>query len=112
MTDRQEQLLEELLAWTRFANRQSLIDELRTIADPKHLAALELTDGSRTQTDVAKASGLAQSTVSNLWLKWRRLGLVMERSGKVIHLARPTDMGFEVEKGNGLSKSSKPTADG
>lgn len=54
MSERQEELLEEILAWTRFSNRSDFIKALKDIlADPKHLLAFELTDGSRTQTEVA-----------------------------------------------------------
>ena len=109
MSERQEELLEEILAWTRFSNRSDFIKALKDIlADPKHLLAFELTDGSRTQTEVAKESGLSQPRVSTLWAKWRRLGLLMERSGRTVHLARPSDLGIEPRPGgSGSSKADE-----
>jgi CRP-like cAMP-binding protein len=93
--DRQLELLEELVAWTKFAQLNALIAVWRTVlADDKHLIAYELTDGSKTQRDVAESSGLSQPTISSLWQKWRRNGLARELpSGKVRHLARPSDFG-------------------
>lgn len=93
--DRQLELLEELVAWTKFAQLNALIAVWRTVlADDKHLMAYELTDGARTQSEVARSSGLSQPTVSGLWQKWRRTGLARELpGGKIRHLARPSDFG-------------------
>lgn len=96
MTRPADETLEELLAWTKFAFRQQLVGELRTVlSDPKHLAAYEASDGTRTQADIAKAAGISQPTVSALWGKWRRLGLVRDVDGKVLHLVRPSDVGLD-----------------
>ena len=89
------ELLEELVAWARFANRQALITLLdQVLRDDQHLIAFELTDGRR-QQEVAEATGLAQPTISGLWQRWRRLGIAQDRGGRVFHLARPTDLGME-----------------
>jgi CRP-like cAMP-binding protein len=91
-----DETLEELLAWTKFAHRRQLVDELREVlSDPKHLAAFEASDGTRTQGEIAKAAGISQPTVSSLWGKWRRLGLVRDVDGKAAHLVRPSDLGLE-----------------
>jgi hypothetical protein len=94
--DRMVELMEELVAWTKFAHQEALITVWRkVIVDEKHLVAYELTDGTRTQRDVAEASGLSQPTISALWQKWRRTGLARELpGGKVRHLARPSDFGI------------------
>lgn len=96
MTERGDAILEELLAWTRFAYRQQLVDALEAaLRNPKHFQAYELTDGTRTQGQVAQDAGVTQQTVSNLWTKWRRMGLVTERGGRVCHLQRPSDVGLQ-----------------
>jgi len=88
-------LLIELVAWTRFANLDRLTKALEGILrDPKHLAAYEATDGSRSQTQVAQVSGLSQPSVSALWGRWRRLALVVETDGRPRHLIRPSDLGI------------------
>jgi hypothetical protein len=95
----QEGLLRELLAWTRFANRGAFVSTLRNVlAEPRHLLAYELSDGKSGQTSIAKACGLSQPTVSGLWSKWRRLGLVMDEEGRARHLIRPSDLGIEIPK--------------
>ncbi len=94
--DRMVELVEELVAWTKFANQEALITVWRKVlSDEKHLVAYELTDGTRTQREVAEGSGLSQPTISSLWQGWRRTGLARELSGgKVRHLARPSDFGM------------------
>lgn len=93
--ERQVALLEELLAYTRFMARDALEQTLRSIVkDERHRIALELTDGTRSQSQVGSEAGLAQSAISDLWKKWRRLGLVRERDGRHQHLVRPSDLGF------------------
>jgi DNA-binding transcriptional regulator LsrR (DeoR family) len=96
MTRPADETLEELLAWTKFAFRQQLVDELRKqLSDPKHLAAYEASDGTQSQTEISKVANISQPTVSGLWNKWRRLGLVREVDGRVMHLVRPSDVGLE-----------------
>jgi hypothetical protein len=94
--DRQTSLLEELVAWTRFAHREALVRALdHVLADERHLRAYELTDGTRTQSEVATEAGLSQPSVSGLWQKWRRLGLAHDQGGKTVQLVRPSDIGIE-----------------
>lgn len=102
MTDKENEelvdLLAELLVWTRFANLDRLLSTLRTVlADPRHAKAYELTDGKRSQVEVAKLSGLSQPAVSGLWARWRRLGIVEDRQSRPRHLVRPSDFGLAPE---------------
>lgn len=88
-------LLEELVAWTRFAGRSAFAEALRPVLEnQKQLRAYELSDGVRTQAQVAKDAGLSQPRVSALWSRWRRMGIVMDNGGRVRHLASPSDMGL------------------
>jgi hypothetical protein len=90
-------LLEELVAWSRLSARPELLPFLQsTLADPKHLKAFELTDGNRTQQQVADGAGLSQPAVSGLWTEWRRLGIARDKNGKAAHIVSPSDFGLEV----------------
>jgi hypothetical protein len=95
-SERVADLLDELLAWTRFAHREALLRVLdEVLTDDRHLRAYELTDGSHTQAEVAGGAGLAQPSISALWQKWRRLGLIHEQGGRATHLVHPADVGLE-----------------
>jgi hypothetical protein len=105
------ELLEELVAWTRFGARAALLELWETVLkDDKHLLAYELSDGTRSQKEVGDAAGLSQPTVSTLWQRWRRLGIVRPSGNRVAHLAKPSDMGMEraqqlVSRGRGKASA-------
>ncbi len=102
-------LLEELLAWTRFANREALVRTWeKVLTDEKHLKAYELTDGTRSQKEVGDLCGLSQPTVSTLWQRWRRLGLTRDVGGKVRHIARPSDLGVPMPNNNSIKSAPAP----
>lgn len=89
-------LLDELVSLTRFMARDSLERALRTaLRDEKHRIAFELTDGSRTQTEVARQADLSQPAMSDLWKKWRRMGLVRDGKQGMRHLVALADLGWE-----------------
>lgn len=91
------QLLDELLAWTRFTARPQLMETLGAVLkEPRHLRAYEATDGEAGQNEVASFAGLSQPAVSKLWARWSRLGLLVDRGKKPMHLARPSDLGMEI----------------
>ena len=101
MTEKTDTLLEELLIWTRFMARPALVESLRAVLkEPKHQLAYELTDGVLTQAEVGKQAGLDQTTVSDLWGRWRRLGLLNDAGKRPAHLVRLSDVGFELESGS------------
>jgi len=96
-------LLEDLVAWARLSARDEMLPFLKEVlADPKHLKAFDLTDGHRTQQQVADGAGLSQPSVSLLWSKWRRLGILREKNGKPAHIVSPSDYGLD------LSAASAP----
>jgi len=95
--ERITELLDEMVAWARFANRDALITTWqKVLTDSKHLVAYELTDGTKSQKEVGDQSGLSQPSVSGLWQRWRRMGLVRDVGGRVRHIARPSDLGVDV----------------
>ena len=62
---------------------------------PEASRRLRSLGGSRTQVEVANTTKVSQPTVSGLWNKWRRLGLIRDVDGKAVHLVRPSDLGLE-----------------
>lgn len=94
------EILEELLAWTRFAHTDAVKGALtEALADLKAYKAYEASDGTRSQSEIAASSGLSQPTVSRLWSRWGRLGLMREVGGTHVHLVRPSDLGVEPPSG-------------
>ncbi len=90
-------LIEELVALTRFTARDAMERALRaTLRDERHQLAYELSDGSHTQTQVALAAGLSQSAMSDLWKKWRQMGLLTVRGTTNQHLVSLSDLGWDI----------------
>jgi hypothetical protein len=106
------ELLREILAWHVFQNRRAYAETLAAaLLDPKHFEAFELSDGTRTQSDIAKAVGVSQPTMSGLWTRWRRLGIVTVEGGKARHLVAPSELGMrpgdsERQRGSGSGEPS------
>lgn len=97
MASREEELLAEILVWTKFMARPGLSDSLtRVLQERKHQLAYEATDGSRTQTEVGKIAGLDQTTVSDLWSRWRRLGLLNDTGHRPARLISLSDLGWDL----------------
>lgn len=91
------ELLEELVALTRFTAREALAMTLEDVLrDPRHFEAYKASDGERGQKEIAEIAQISQPTVSNLWAKWRRLGLVRFAGGRAHHLVDPADLGIDV----------------
>ena len=68
------------------------------MASDKDWEIYELTDGSRSQDEIAKATGVSQPTVLRAWNRWRRAGIVVEVEdvkGRCRHLAPLTDLGVQ-----------------
>ena len=91
-------LLEQILVWMRFQNRQylkALLSEVLTTDTDRRI--YDLSDG-RSQPDIAKQTGVSQPTVSGKWKSWRTLGIVYdlpEQPGRCRHLASRRSLGLD-----------------
>ena len=96
--DRVIELLVELVNWQRFQNRQALravLEEL-LLTDTDRLI-YELTDGKKSQPQIAKAAKVSQPTISYRWKAWRKLGIIYElpeEPGRCRHLASLEALGL------------------
>ena len=94
------ELLEELVHWQRFQNRQLLRSALEEIlASTTDRKIFDLSDGTRSQPDIAMRAEVSQPTVSNKWKTWRTLGIVYELAdepGRCKHLASLEAVGLKI----------------
>lgn len=94
-----EPILHEILLWLRFQNRQGLRALLsEVLANETDRFIYELTDGTKSQPEIARATGVSQPTVSLKWKAWRTLGIVYElptEPGRCRHLADLRSVGIE-----------------
>jgi hypothetical protein len=98
MASRQDELLEEILVWTKFQARPALAEALTNVLkEPRHQVAYEVTDGNRTQAEVGKLAGLDQTTISELWARWKRLGLVNDTGRRPAHMISLLDLGWDLK---------------
>jgi DNA-binding MarR family transcriptional regulator len=108
-----EQLLLEVVAWLRFQNRSNLALTLeQAFSTERERLMYELTDGSRSQGEIAKLVGVAQPTVLHAWNRWRRIGVVVEVphvKGRCRRLVSLRDLGLEVPA---MPEHAKETEEG
>ena len=94
-----ERILHEILLWLRFQNRQPLRGLLtEVLANDTDKIIYELTDGTRSQPEIARAAGVSQPTISLKWKAWRTVGIVyevLEGAGRCCHLADLRSVGIE-----------------
>lgn len=95
-----ESRLDEICTWLRFQNRSAL----RTLLE-EHLhgdrdrLVYELTNGARSATEIAQAAGVTQPRISQLWSRWKELGVVMEvpsTRGRCRHICSLGELGLEI----------------
>lgn len=90
---------EELLRWQRVAALPTVRTTIEaTLTKTEHRKAYELCDGKRTATEIGKAIGTTQQSVSNWTLRWRDLGIAYEEEGgRVHHLVSLAALGLPIE---------------
>ena len=95
------QLLQEMVQWLRFQNRHALraaVEEMLTTKTDRTIYAL--TDGKKSQPEIAKRAGVSQPTISTKWKAWRKLGIVYEvpdEPGRCRHLAPLDSLGLNAQ---------------
>lgn len=74
---RVEQLLEELVRWTK-ASAYAQVREtlLRALDSPNKLRVYALTDGKRTTRQIGRESGVNIRYVSEYWQAWEAIGIL------------------------------------
>ena len=97
------QILREILRWSRFENfpklRKILLDTLKTHQEK---LVYEFTDGEKSRYDIAKETGIPESTVRSWWDRWYNLGILEpsgKRKGRPQKIVALEDMGIEAPKG-------------
>jgi hypothetical protein len=96
------ELLRQIVYWQRFQNRQALraaLEEILTSETDRKI--YELTDGKRSQPQIAERAEVSQPTISNKWKAWRMLGIVYElpdEPGRCCHLASLESVGLAVKR--------------
>lgn len=95
------ELLREIVHWQRFQNRQALRAALEEILSSETDRKIyELTDGNRSQPQIAERAKVSQPTISNKWKVWRMLGIVYElpnEPGRCRHLASLKSVGLDLK---------------
>ena len=111
--NRIEELLLEIVAWLRFQNRANLALMLeQAFSSERERLMYQLTDGRRSQGEIARLVGVAQPTVLYAWNRWRRIGVVVEVpgvKGRCRRLASLRDLGLDVPPMPEHAKETKET---
>jgi hypothetical protein len=74
---RTNQLLEEILKWTKFAGSKGVKETLMFALDTNQKKLVyHLSDGKRGTVEISELAGVGHTTVSNYWESWLRQGIV------------------------------------
>lgn len=95
------ELLREIVHWQRFQNRQALRAALEEILSSESDRKIyQLTDGKKSQPQIAGRAKVSQPTISNKWKAWRLLGIIYElpdEPGRCRHLAPLEAVGLNLK---------------
>lgn len=93
--------LNEICMWLRFQNRSALKVLLEDVLRSKRdRLVYKLTNGSNSAKEIAQAAGVSQPRISQIWARWKELGIVMELTGvrgRYKHICSPSELGLEIE---------------
>lgn len=91
--------VDEICMWLRFQNRSALKVLLEDVLHShRDRLIYELTDGSKSATEIAQAAGVSQPRISQVWARWKELGIVMElpgTRGRYRHICGLGQLGLE-----------------
>ncbi len=74
--------LDEISLWLKFSCRDGLRETVKSVLrDEKDALIYDMTDGVNSTTDISKKVGCSQPTISNIWGRWRKIGIVSEVAG-------------------------------
>ncbi|HEX8102060.1 MAG TPA: hypothetical protein VF533_05585 [Solirubrobacteraceae bacterium] len=100
-----DELLAELLATAQEQlrwQRASVLPDVRrtieaTLTTTQLRRAYEMCDGTKTLTEIAKAVGTSQPSMSGWTKRWRDLGIAYDDGGRVKHLTSLSALGLALE---------------
>jgi hypothetical protein len=115
----EDQVVTELrnqTAWLRLLGLQTLRPLLEsTLVGHKQKLVYELSNGSRSQRDVARKAGVGAATVFRWWQDWLALGICVEaadKPGRACHLASLSRLGIELPRGQAVARPTLVQDDG
>lgn len=95
-----ESRLDEICMWLRFQNRsalKALLDDV--LRSKRDRLVYELTNGSKSANEIAQAAGVSQPRISQIWARWKELGIIMElvgAHGRYRHICSLSQLGLEI----------------
>lgn len=96
-----EARLDEICTWLRFQNRSTLQALLKeALRSKRERLIYELTDGTKSATEIARTIGISQPRVSQVWNQWKELGIIMESVGagaRYTHICSLSQVGLDTE---------------
>jgi len=94
-TDNQTKLLEEILTWVKVANYDRVFNTLNSILKTDRERRIYQDTGKKTQEQISKDYKISSKTLTPLWKKWERRGLVArEKRGQYRRLLDLNDFGL------------------
>lgn len=96
-----ESALDEICMWLRLQNRSQLKGILEDVLRIKRDRIIyDLTNGTKSATDIARAVGVSQPRVSQIWAQWKDVGIIMEPTGpgaRYRHICTLKQVGLDID---------------
>lgn len=103
--------LDEICMWLRFQNRPALKVLLEDVLRSKRdRLVYKLTNGSNSAKEIAQAAGVSQPRISQIWARWKELGIIMEEAGvqgRYRHICSLSELGLEIEPSEDKAQAAK-----
>lgn len=94
--ERQVELLEELVKWTKVANYDKVKDVLEKVLDKDNKRKAYMLTGKEPSRDViCKKAKINKNTLSALWKQCEMIGLAVRKGGKITTFFDLKDFGLE-----------------
>jgi len=81
-TDKETELLEEILTWVKVANYDRVFNTLNSVLKTDRERRIYQDTGKKTQDQICKGYNIGSTKLTSLWKSWEKRGVVVKEGGR------------------------------